>query len=210
MKTSPIKAILFDFGNVLLEWNPRKVYERYFPNDPEGIERFLTEINFMAWNAQQDRGRPFQEGVAELSKQFPHYAHLIQAYHIYWKDSIGEPYTDTVEILKQLKQEGYLLYGLSNWSAETFPYAREKYDFFDLFDDILISGEVGYVKPEAEIYEIMLQRIKRSAQECLFIDDSLPNVQQANKMGFVTIHYRSSAQLKAELERLGILNSRKP
>jgi len=203
--TSQIKAIIFDFGNVLLEWNPRYVYQRYFPNDPEGMERFFKEVNFADWNLQQDKGRPFVEGVAILSEKFPHYAQLIQAYHENWTDSIGAAYSGTIEILKQLKQAGYPLYGLSNWSAETFPYAREKYDFFDLFDDFVISGAVGQVKPDPEIFQIMLEKIGKPAEECLFIDDSLTNINQAQKMGFGTIHFQSPEQLADALHELKIL-----
>lgn len=202
--TTNITAIIFDYGNVLLEWNPRHVYRRYF-SDKESMEKFLHEVDFMNWNTKQDKGRSFAEGVADHSQIFPQYAHLFQAYHDHWKDSIGTAYWDTVEIMKQLKQAGYKLYGLSNWSAETFPYAREKYDFFNLLDDMVISGAVGHVKPEPEIYRILLEKIGRPAQECLFIDDSLPNIQQANTMGFATIQFQSSEQLKIELERLGVL-----
>jgi len=202
--TTNIKAIVFDYGNVLIEWNPRYVYRRYF-SDEESMERFLHEVNFMEWNAQQDKGRTFAEGVAALSKEFPQHAHLIQAYHDHWKDSIGVACWETVEIMKQLKQAGYSLYGLSNWSAETFPYAREKYDFFHLFDDMVISGEVRQIKPHPEIFGILLDKIGRPAQECLFIDDSLANIQQAQKMGFATIHFQSSEQLRTTLNELGIL-----
>lgn len=202
--TSSVKAIIFDYGNVLLEWNPRRVYRHYFPDDNEGMERFLHEVDFMNWNAQQDRGRTFKEGVADLSRQFPQYAHLIQAYQDHWQESIGDAYWGTIEIMKQLKRAGYALYGLSNWSIETFPYVREKYDFFDLFDDMVISGTVGYVKPEPEIYHILLEKIGRPAQECLFIDDALPNIQQANTMGFNTIHFISSAQLKDIFTQMGL------
>jgi len=205
MTSSNIKAIVFDYGNVLLDWNPRNVYRRYFPHDPEEMERFLREINFMEWNAQQDRGRPFEEGVAILSEQFPQYADLIRAYYENWSDSIGEIYTGTIEILKQLKQAGYPLYGFSNWSAETFPLVRAKHDFFDLFDDMVISGAVGFVKPEPEIYQIMLEKIGRPAPECLLIDDSLSNIQQANKIGFATIHFESPPQLEKELKQLGLI-----
>jgi len=203
--TTNITAIIFDYGNVLLEWEPRHVYRQYFPNDEEGMENFLREVDFMAWNAQQDKGRAFKDGVADHSIKFPQYAHLFQAYHDHWVDSIGTALWDTVEIMKALKQKGYPLYGLSNWSAETFPYAREKYDFFDLLDDMVISGAVGFVKPEPEIYHIMLDKIGRPAQECLFIDDSLPNILQANTMGFITIHFQSAEQLRNELQPLGIL-----
>src|SRR6185436_4286610 len=203
--TSQIKAIIFDFGNVLLEWNPRYVYHRYFPDDPKGMERFLAEVNFAEGNLEQDKGRPFAEGVAILSEKFPHYAELIQAYHENWTDSIGAAYSGTIEILKKLKQAGYPLYGLSNWSAETFPFAREKYDFFDLFDDFVISGDVGHVKPDPEIFRIMLGKIGRPAGECLFIDDAVTNISQAQKMGFATVHFQSPEHLAVVLHELNIL-----
>lgn len=203
--TTTIKAVVFDYGNVLLEWNPRYVYERYFPNDPDAMERFFHEVNFMEWNAQQDKGRPFAEGVAELSKEFPQHARLIQAYHDHWKDSIGEAHWGTVEIMKRLKQAGYLLYGLSNWSAETFPLMREEYDFFNLFDDMVISGEVGHVKPQPEIFHILLDKIGRPAQECLFIDDSLANIQQAQRIGFATVHFESPEHLAKALREMKLL-----
>lgn len=203
--TTHIKAIVFDYGNVLVEWNPRYVYQRFFPDDPEAMERFFHEVDFMEWNAQQDKGRSFADGVAALSKEFPQHAHLIQAYHDHWKDSIGEAYWGTVEIMKQLKQAGYALYGLSNWSAETFPHILEQYDFFNMFDDMVISGEVGHVKPQPEIFHILLEKIGRPAQECLFIDDSLPNIQQAQTIGFATIRFESSEQLVKALRSLNIL-----
>ena len=203
--TTTIQAILFDFGNVLLEWNPRHVYRRYFPNNEAAMEQFLHEVSFMDWNAQQDKGRPFAEGVAELSKQFPQYSELIRAYQDHWKDSIGDSIAGTVEILKRLKQAGYSLYGLSNWSAETFPHVREKYAFFDLLDEIIISGDVGSIKPEPEIFDLALRRIGRPAYECVFIDDALANIEQARKMGFATIHFQSPKQLEKELHRLQLL-----
>lgn len=205
MTSQHITTIIFDFGGVLIEWDPRRVYQRYFPEDAESMERFFKEVDFMGWNAHQDRGRPFREGVADLSAKYPHHAHLIQAYHDHWKDSIGGACWGTVEIMKQLKQKGFPLYGLSNWSAETFPYARKKYDFLDLLDDMVISGHVGHVKPEPEIYHILLERIGRPAQDCLFIDDSLPNIHQANTMGFNTIRFTSPEQLNRELTQLGLL-----
>jgi 2-haloacid dehalogenase len=203
--THNIQAIIFDFGNVLLEWNPRHVYRRYFPNDEAAMEQFLLEVNFMEWNAQQDKGRTFKEGIAELSLEFPQYSDLIQAYHDNWRDSIGDSLEGTVEIMKRLKQAGYSLYGLSNWSAETFPLVRDKFLFFGLLDDIILSGEVGKIKPDPEIYEIALERIGRPASECLFIDDALANIQQAQKMGFAAILFQSPEQLESELISLKLL-----
>jgi 2-haloacid dehalogenase len=169
------------------------------------MEHFLKEVDFMGWNALQDKGRTFKEGVADLSAQFPHHSYLIQAYHDHWKDSIGKSFMGTVELMKQLKQKGYPLYGLSNWSAETFPYAQEKFNFFSMLDDMVISGQVGYIKPEPEIYGLMLEKIGKPAQECLFIDDSLPNIRQAQMMGFATVHFESPEQLAGELSAMGIM-----
>ena len=201
----PIKAIIFDFGNVLVEWDPRLVYRPYFQNNDSAMEQFLHEVNFMDWNAQQDKGRPFAEGVAHLSSRFPRYSGLIQAYQDNWQESIGKALSGTVELLRRLKKSGYPLYGLSNWSAETFPYVRKKFDFFQLFDDIVISGEVGSIKPEPEIFQIALEKIGRPASELLFIDDSLANIRQAKEMGFITVHFLSPGQLENELKNLTLL-----
>jgi 2-haloacid dehalogenase len=200
-----IKSFIFDFGGVLLQWDPWSLYRRHFPNETDIAERFFNEADFAGWNAHQDKGCSFKEGVAVLSAQFPQYAHLIKAYHEHWIDSIVGMFDGTVEILNQLKQKGYPLYGLSNWSTETYPLAREKYHFFDLLDEIVLSGDVGHNKPEPEIYHIMLEKIGKPAQECLFIDDSLLNIQQAQKLGFRTIHFESPEQLRESLQGLEIL-----
>jgi len=202
---SPIKAIIFDFGGVLLDWNPHNLYQSYFPNQPQAMEDFLNEINFAAWNAQQDKGRPFAEGVAKLSAQFPQYAHLIQAYYEHWDNSIIGPISGTVDILHTLKQDGHPLYGLSNWSTETFPRVLQKYDFFDLFDDMVISGDVKLVKPDPAIFNLLLSKIDYSASECVLIDDSLPNIDTAKELGFTTIHFTSAEQLQLELQEINLL-----
>jgi len=201
---TPITTLIFDFGGVLIDWNPRNLYRRYF-DQPQAMEQFLAEVNFSEWNLLQDKGRPFTEGVAELSTQFPQYAHLIRAYHEHWEQSIGEPITATIEIVQRLKQAGRSVYGLSNWSSETFPIIRQKYDFFDILDGYLLSGDVNLVKPDPAIYQHLLDKIGRSAQECVFIDDSLINIEAARRLGFACIHYRSPEHLEGELKQLGIL-----
>jgi 2-haloacid dehalogenase len=198
--TSEIKAIVFDFGGVLIEWDPRNLYSRYFPEEPQAMEDFLAEVSFMEWNAQQDKGRPFAEAVELLSKQFPHHAHLINAYQENWKESITGSIEGTVKLLRVLKEKGYLLYGLSNWSAETFPIVRHEFEFLDLFDGIILSGEVKLIKPEPEIFELCLQRIGKPADQCLFIDDSEVNIIAARKLGFDTVHFISPEHLKDELQ----------
>ena len=201
----PRPAIIFDFGGVLLDWNPRYLYRRFFENDTDAMERFLTEIGFVDWNAHQDRGRPFAVAVAELSARFPQYAELIKAYDERWEESLGGPIPETVEILQTLKQAGYPLYGLSNWSAETFGRVRHRYAFLDCFETIVLSGEVKMMKPDPRIYTLLLERIGHAAGECLFIDDSKANIETAEDLGFRTILFESPGQLRQGLGNLGIL-----
>jgi 2-haloacid dehalogenase len=199
--TYPITAIIFDFGNVFVKWDPHKIYKRFFPT-PEAVDSFLEEIQFAEWNARQDAGRPFKEGVAELSKQFPQYAEHIQAYHTYWEESITEILFDTIEIAHKLRSAGWQLYLLSNFSTEMFPLMQKHYNFAQLFDDMIISGEHKIIKPDPAIYQLTLNRIKREAQECLFIDDSFPNIEAAQKLGFHTIQFKSPEQLDKDLTAL--------
>ena len=198
--TSQIKAVIFDFGGVLIGWDPRNLYSRFFPEQPQAMEDFLAEISFMEWNAQQDKGRPFAEAVALLSKQFPHRAHLISAYHEHYKETLTGSIDGTVELLHMLKEAEVPLYGLSNWSAETFAIARHEFEFLDLFDEIIISGDVKLIKPEPEIYELCLQKIGEPANQCLFIDDLEANINTAIKLGFDTVHFKSPEDLKNELQ----------
>ncbi len=204
LRASP--AIVFDFGGVLLDWNPRYLYSKMLDN-PQDLDRFLTEVGFSDWNAQQDKGRPFAEAVAELSERFPHYTHLIRAYDERWEEFMAGPIQPTVDILQSLKQAGHTLYALSNWSAETFGRIRHKYEFLDWFETILLSGEVKLIKPDPQIFQLFLARVNRKAEDCLFIDDSKANIAAAHQLGFQTIWFESPEQLGRELRVRGLLNS---
>ncbi len=202
---SNITAIVFDFGGVLLDWNPRNLYQHYFPGQPQAMEDFLTEINFMEWNAQQDKGRPFAEAAALLSSEFPHHTKLIHAYFENWEKSIVGQIDESVELLIALKNKGYPIYGLSNWSAETFPIARKRYSVFELLDDYVLSGDINLIKPGREIFEYSLKKFGRIAQECLFIDDAEANIVTAKQLGFDTVQFTSPLQLKKELSARKLL-----
>ena len=188
-------VLIFDIGGVLLDWNPRHLYTQLFSGDLNAMEHFLTEIDFYTWNQEQDKGRPFADGVAELSARFPEYADLIRAYDERWDESISGPIQSTVEILEPLKAKGYSLYGLTNWSDEKFQLVNHKYPFLNLFESVLVSGYVKMVKPDPAIFQMMLDWIGRPAEECIFIDDSSANVESAQKMGFQTIQYESTSQM---------------
>jgi 2-haloacid dehalogenase len=197
--------LIFDFGGVLLEWNPRYLYRKLFQGDEAAMERFLDDVQFAAWNLKQDAGRPFAEAIEELCGQHPEYCELIRAYDTRWEESIAGPIQPVVDILADLRQAGYPLAGLSNWSAEKFQLVRHKYGFLGWFETIVISGEVKLVKPDPLIFALLLERIGRPANECLLIDDTLYNIQVASQLGFRTIHYQSPGELRGELQKKNLI-----
>jgi 2-haloacid dehalogenase len=197
-------AIVFDLGGVLIDWNPRYLYNRFFPGDPQALERFLAEIDFFAWNVVQDAGRPFEQAIREQAARFPAYAELIRAYDTHYEETVAGPIQPVVEIMADLRQAGYPLYALSNWPLEKFVRVRPRFAFLDWFEQILVSGEVGVVKPDPRIYAILLERIGRPAGECIFIDDSPVNIAGAQALGFGTVLFKSAEQLRDELSQFGI------
>lgn len=198
-----IKAVIFDLGGVLLDWSPLALYQKHFPHLSEAeIRAFLDEVNFSAWNLEQDRGRPFDEGVADLSARFPHRAALIRAYHQHWLDCIRGQIDGTVQILERLSGNGLKIIGLTNFSSEKLALTRPLFPFFRHFDDLIVSGEVKLVKPDPAIYHLTLKRIGCLAEECVFIDDSLPNIETARRLGFHAIHFQSPRQVEAEIKRI--------
>lgn len=198
-------VVIFDFGGVLVDWNPRHLYRKLFGDDEEGMERFLTEVTTNEWNLQQDKGRPWSEAVALLTKEHPQHVGLIAAYHERWPETLKGPIDDSVTILHDLKKAGHPLYGLTNWSHETFPFARERYAFFDWFDGIVVSGEEGMIKPDPKLYETLLERYDIDPKRAIFIDDNKHNVEAAEALGIHGIHFHSPAQLRSELIALGFL-----
>ncbi len=198
--------IVFDFGGVLIDWDPRHLYRKMFNGDDQSVEAFLEETRFFEWNLQQDAGRPFENALTEISSRYPQHSEKFISYVRRFNETIAGPIWPTVTILEKLKNYGYSLFGLSNWSAETFPIIRAQYQFFNWFEDILISGEVGMVKPDPAIFHLLLDRIGCESNDCLFIDNSIHNIDAARNLGFKTIHYTSSDQLVQDLDQIGVGN----
>lgn len=196
-----IKNIIFDFGGVLLDWNPRYLYKSYFNNDEE-MEHFLADICNGEWNIKQDAGRPFAEAVKELQAKYPEYAEAIQMYDDDWEKMLKCELPESIDLLKELKSMGYGIYGLTNWSAEKIGYAFANYSFFSLFDGIVVSGVEKVVKPDRKIYEILLERYSLKPGECVFIDDSQDNVDMAKVLGINAIRFDNIGNVKEHLETL--------
>jgi len=201
---SNIDTIVFDFGGVLVDWNPRHLYKTLL-DDEEEMEWFLKNICTDEWNLEQDRGRSLKEATELLTEKFPEHKDLIEAYYGNWEQMLKGEIAETVEILHKLKKK-FKLYGLTNWSAETFPVALERFKFFQLFDGIVVSGHEKLIKPEKEIFELLLNRYNLKANNSLFIDDNKKNVQAAANIGFHTIHFTSAENLGEKLISMKLLD----
>lgn len=200
-----IDTIIFDLGGVLVDWNPEYLYVDVFDGDKQKVHWFLNNICTPDWNVEQDAGRTLQEATEILVIQYPEYEAWIRMYYDRWEDMLGGTILESVALLNKLKQANtHRLYALTNWSAETFPIAVQRFDFLNHFEGILVSGEEKTRKPFPRIYEIMLERYQINPNKSVFIDDNLENIEAAKKFGIKGIHFKSSLQLGAELSSLGI------
>ena len=200
-----IKNVIFDLGGVLIDWNPEYVYLDVFNGDREKMKWFFDEICTMDWNENQDAGYPLEKATEERVKLFPEYEEWIRIYYGRWEEMLGNQIDGTVAILKQLiDNPNYKVVALTNWSAETFPIALERFDFLHWFEGIVVSGTEKMRKPFNEIYELTLNRFNIEAAQSLFIDDNARNIEAAKKMGINTIRFNNPTQLKSELKSLNI------
>ncbi len=198
------KTIIFDFGGVLIDWNPRYLYRQMFNQEAE-MEWFLNNICTSEWNLKIDCGKPFADSVHELSTEHPGWAKEIAAFQHGWEQMLGGAIAPSVEILEELQAAGYKIYGLTNWSAETFPIAFERFRFLQTLDGIVVSGTEKLVKPDPAIFKVLLDRFNLEAESCLFIDDNLHNIAAAGKLGFETIHFTDPSGLRQDLQQSGVL-----
>jgi 2-haloacid dehalogenase len=199
------KAVVFDLGGVLIDWDPRHLYRKLLA-DEAAVEEFLATVCTLEWNAEQDRGRPFAEGVAELIERHPAHADAITAYHERWPEMLGEAIGGVVELLAELRSGGVPLYALTNWSAETFGTARERYEFLDWFDGVVVSGEERIIKPDPAIFQILLDRHGLDPAATVFIDDSPANVAAAGRLGLDAVTFTDPGQLRRDLAARGLLS----
>lgn len=198
-------VVVFDLGGVLLNWDPRHLYRKLFAGDDAAMEAFLRDVCTEAWNECQDAGRTFAEATAELLPAHADKAHLIHAFGARFDEMIPGAIGGTVDIVRALKRSRVPVYALTNWSAETFPSQRARFDFLAEFDGIVVSGEEGVIKPDVRIFRILLDRYSIDPHAAVFIDDNPANASAAGTLGIHGIHFRSPELLRRELEALGLL-----
>ncbi|MBI3708313.1 MAG: HAD family phosphatase [Proteobacteria bacterium] len=198
-------VVVFDLGGVLIDWNPRFLYRKLFNGDEAAMEHFLATVCTEAWNEEQDAGRSFADGAAALVAHHPDKAELIQAFGRRFDEMIPGAVAGTVAIAAELKRRGVPLYAITNWSAETFPPQRQRFEFLSWFEGIVVSGLEGVIKPDPRIFRILLDRYRIAPDTAVFIDDAAKNAAAATAQGLHGIHFRAPEQLRRELELLGLL-----
>ena len=198
-----IKNVIFDFGGVLMDWDPKYFYKSYF-NDDEKMNFFLENIATLEWNGEQDRGRSLENATESLVEIHPEWENEIKAFYDNWVTMLKGEIVENVTVLRQLEGK-YLLFGLTNWSDELFPYALKHYDFFELFEGkIVVSGTEKLIKPNAEIWHVLLERYNLKPEESVFIDDNAENIRVAKSLGFETIHITENVKLEKFLKDFGL------
>lgn len=202
-KTGKLRTIVFDFGGVLIDWNPTYLYEKVFDEESEMLH-FLEHVCMPDWNILQDAGRPLAEATRILQEEHPRYHDEIAMFYGRWEEMLGGTIDANVKLIKPLKKK-YKVYGLTNWSAETIPIAMDRYDFFEELDGFVVSGEERLIKPDPALYQVLLDRYTLKPEESLFIDDNAANIETARQMGFHTMHYTGEEELEEWLQKNDIL-----
>ncbi|MCC6869910.1 MAG: HAD family phosphatase [Burkholderiales bacterium] len=199
------RAVIFDLGGVLLDWDPRHLYRKLFAGDEAAVEAFLTEVCTPEWNHAQDAGRDFDAAVAALLPAHREQLPFILAWRDRFDEMIPDVLPDTVAVARELKDRGVPLYALTNWPRETFPSQRRRFAFMDWFAGIVVSGEERVAKPDPRIFHILLERHGLSAAEAVFVDDKPDNARAAAALGIHGVHFRSATELRHELRELALL-----
>ncbi|MEO1641897.1 MAG: HAD family phosphatase [Pseudomonadota bacterium] len=199
------RIVLFDLGNVVVDWRPLLLYRQLF-DDLAEAERFCAEVCNMAWHTEHDRGVSMDENAAPLITKYPQYERQIRAWKTRWLDMFLGYVPGTPPLIARLEEKRVLLYGLSNIPAEK---AEETFDAFPMIKilrDVVVSGAEKVVKPDPKIYDIALERMGRpDPGDVLFIDDNRNNIDAAKALGFQTHHFQGAGCLEADLVKRGLI-----
>jgi 2-haloacid dehalogenase len=201
-----VDTIVFDLGGVLVDWNPRYLLRKVMPGREAEMETILADVLNHDWNLERDTGDSWPDAIARLKLEYPRWADIFDVYDERWAETLGGSHEDSVAILRELRDADVPLLALSNWSAEKFHHAEERFEWLSWFDGVVVSGRVGMIKPDRDIFDYLLATYDRRAEDILFIDDHAPNVVAARSFGIRSHHFTSAAALREELVAEGFLD----
>ena len=200
--SAPIDTFLFDLGGVLIDWSPRYLFARHFGGDEAALENFLTQVCPPEWNVTMDAGKPAHVGLAERVSAHPEHEGMIRRWFDEWPAMMRGPVPGAVEILREVKDRGFRVFALTNWSADTFHHAQAKFEFLHWFDDIVVSGRIGLIKPDPAIFRHAIRQCRLEPAHTLFIDDSAKNTAAAESIGFQVHHFSAAEKLRLHVAPL--------
>lgn len=198
-----IDTVVFDIGNVLLEWEPRHVFRKVF-NDPARVDWFLTEVCCGDWNRQQDGGRPWAQAEAEAIARHPELAKEIRLYRSRWHEMVPAVIDDGIAIHAELQAAGVPLYAITNFAADTFAESQRRFPILTEFTGIIVSGAEHLLKPDPAIYRLLCKRYGLDPTRCVFIDDSAANCDGARTIGMAAVHHTDAATTRCALAAHGL------
>jgi len=198
-----IRHIVFDIGKVLIHYDPHIPFSRLIP-DAEARRWFFENICTHDWNVEQDRGRTWEEAEAFLIAEHPEHAENIRNFRRHWHEMVPHAYEDSAALMMELIEAGHDVTMLTNFAADTFVEARTRFPFLERPRGVTVSGAVGFIKPEREIYDLHASTYGLEPAATIFIDDSTANVEGARRAGWQAVHFTNAETLEADLERFGI------
>ena len=199
-----VKAVVFDVGNVIVRWDPRTLYSKIFP-DPAERDWFLANVCTMAWHARHDAGVTFAENRGPLLARFPEHQAAILAWESRWPEMFSGAIPQTEAAIEALAANGVPMFGLTNMSAETSEATFAMSPVFKRFGHIVISGEVGLIKPDPRIFALTAEAAGFAPAELLFVDDSATNIDAAAACGWDVHRFDDPATLAPALKARGLL-----
>ncbi len=196
---------LFDLGHVVLDWDPARLYAKII-DTPQERQMFLADICNMAWHTRHDAGASFAENAVDLIRQYPQYETEILAWGRRWMEMFDGYVEGTAELIRRLDARQVPLYALTNMPADPWDEMLQEFEILRRFRDVIVSGRIGLIKPGTEIHHVALEVMDHpEPANVLFIDNSLPNVEAADALGFRTHHFKHAEGLETALLCEGLL-----
>ncbi|MBQ6742494.1 MAG: HAD family phosphatase [Bacteroidales bacterium] len=192
-----MKNIIFDFGNVLVQWHPELIYKEHFGDEAKAWW-FLRHVADNEWRGRIDAGESSDACIRELKAKYPEYVDAVELYRSHWKEMLTGEVPGMRELLTEVLKK-YEVFGLTNWSMETFPEARERFGILQMIDRYVVSAEEHLIKPDPRLFRVLLDRYQLKAEDCIFVDDNPDNVAAACRMGMHGIHFIGADDLRQKL-----------
>lgn len=198
-----VQAVVFDIGNVLLNWDPEGFYDRTMGKVAR--VRLFRDVPLADMNLTIDRGAPWHETVEETAAHYRRWSREILCWRDRWGEMAAPLIDDSVELLRRLRTKGVPCWALTNFGRETFDHALTLYPALTEFDGAVVSGQLGLLKPEPGIYAVLEREIGLDPAALLFTDDRPENIAAAEARGWQTHLFDGSAGLAHRLVSEGLL-----